>query len=63
MNHKRGPTCGKEFDAAETEAMPFCCERCRLIDLGRWLDEDQMVPVVSQAVLDEIENIDDAGTA
>lgn len=19
--------------------MPFCSERCRLIDLGRWLDE------------------------
>jgi hypothetical protein len=24
--------------------MPFCCERCRLIDLGRWLDEKQRLP-------------------
>ena len=28
----------------ETEAPPFCCERCRLIDLGRWLDEDIGLP-------------------
>ncbi len=21
--------------------MPFCSERCRLLDLGRWLDEDR----------------------
>jgi endogenous inhibitor of DNA gyrase (YacG/DUF329 family) len=21
--------------------MPFCSERCRLIDLGRWLNEEQ----------------------
>lgn len=25
--------------------MPFCCERCRMIDLGRWLDEKQGLPV------------------
>ena len=24
--------------------MPFCCERCRLVDLGRWLGEKQGVP-------------------
>jgi uncharacterized protein len=24
--------------------MPFCCDRCRLIDLGRWLDEKQRLP-------------------
>jgi endogenous inhibitor of DNA gyrase (YacG/DUF329 family) len=24
--------------------MPFCSQRCRLIDLGRWLDEKQGIP-------------------
>jgi endogenous inhibitor of DNA gyrase (YacG/DUF329 family) len=24
---------------AEWPQLPFCSERCRLIDLGRWLDE------------------------
>ncbi len=25
--------------------MPFCSERCRLIDLRRWLDERYSIPV------------------
>jgi uncharacterized protein len=25
--------------------MPFCSERCRLIDLGRWLNEEIGFPV------------------
>ena len=25
--------------------MPFCSERCRQIDLGRWLKEEYSVPV------------------
>jgi endogenous inhibitor of DNA gyrase (YacG/DUF329 family) len=25
--------------------MPFCCERCRLVDLGRWLDEKNGLPL------------------
>ena len=24
--------------------MPFCSERCRLIDLGRWADEEYRIP-------------------
>jgi endogenous inhibitor of DNA gyrase (YacG/DUF329 family) len=24
--------------------MPFCSQRCRQIDLGRWLNEEQRVP-------------------
>ena len=28
-----------EFLPEESLAMPFCSERCRVIDLGRWLDE------------------------
>jgi endogenous inhibitor of DNA gyrase (YacG/DUF329 family) len=38
------PTCGKRFLMDETPAPPFCCERCRLIDLGRWLDEGIGLP-------------------
>jgi uncharacterized protein len=25
--------------------MPFCSERCQLIDLGRWLSEEISIPV------------------
>ena len=37
-------TCGKDFLLDETEAPPFCSQRCRMIDLGRWLDEEIGVP-------------------
>jgi endogenous inhibitor of DNA gyrase (YacG/DUF329 family) len=39
------PTCGKLV--AWTEASrwrPFCSERCRLIDLGEWIDETRRIP-------------------
>ncbi len=42
----RCPTCGKSFERSETTAMPFCSERCRLIDLGRWIDERNVLPVL-----------------
>jgi hypothetical protein len=35
----RCPTCGRHFQPEQSPAMPFCSERCRLVDLGRWLDE------------------------
>ena len=41
----RCPICEKRFDQATTQAMPFCSERCRKIDLGRWLNEGYSVPV------------------
>jgi UPF0243 zinc-binding protein RSc2830 len=29
---------------AESRCRPFCSERCRLIDLGAWADEQHVVP-------------------
>ncbi|MHC4590038.1 MAG: DNA gyrase inhibitor YacG, partial [Planctomycetota bacterium] len=28
---------------ASAETFPFCSQRCRLVDLGRWLDEKYRV--------------------
>ncbi len=34
------PGCGEPAELAASNAFrPFCCERCRLLDLGNWLDE------------------------
>ena len=41
----RCPICDRQFDPAASKAMPFCSERCRQIDLGRWLREVYSVPV------------------
>jgi endogenous inhibitor of DNA gyrase (YacG/DUF329 family) len=44
----RCPICDRTFEPAETTAMPFCSQRCRQIDLGRWLREVYSVPVQRQ---------------
>ena len=41
------PTCKKPVES-ESAWFPFCSERCRLIDLGRWADEDYKIPVVNE---------------
>jgi endogenous inhibitor of DNA gyrase (YacG/DUF329 family) len=39
------PTCQKPvvWDP-QSPWRPFCSERCRLIDLGEWLDEEKRIP-------------------
>jgi endogenous inhibitor of DNA gyrase (YacG/DUF329 family) len=40
------PRCGKKVEFSATNKWrPFCSERCRVIDLGRWAAEDYRVPV------------------
>ena len=40
----RCPICHKPVDMTRTnKARPFCSERCRMIDLGTWADEDYRV--------------------
>ncbi len=42
----RCPTCDLNFDVEQSAAhLPFCSQRCRLIDLGRWLNEEIVLPV------------------
>lgn len=38
------PTCGRATPISQSRQLPFCSERCRLIDLGRWLEEEHVVP-------------------
>ena len=39
------PVCDAAVSLETTSTVPFCSDRCRLIDLGRWLDEGYAVPV------------------
>jgi endogenous inhibitor of DNA gyrase (YacG/DUF329 family) len=57
MASVRCPTCDKLFDPDTSKAMPFCSDRCRKIDLGRWLNEDIGLPYGETA--DEDERRDD----
>lgn len=49
------PTCHKSVaPRAENPSFPFCTERCRLIDLGRWLGEAYRIPVRREETEDEL---------
>ncbi|HEY0406525.1 MAG TPA: DNA gyrase inhibitor YacG [Pyrinomonadaceae bacterium] len=39
------PTCGKPIKWEDNPTRPFCSERCKLIDFGRWANEEYRVPV------------------
>ncbi|HEY7726603.1 MAG TPA: DNA gyrase inhibitor YacG [Anaeromyxobacteraceae bacterium] len=45
MPERRCPVCRRPAaPRASNGAFPFCSDRCRLVDLGRWLGEEYRVP-------------------
>jgi endogenous inhibitor of DNA gyrase (YacG/DUF329 family) len=38
---------------------PFCSERCKLVDLGSWLDESHRIPGEDLALLPDEEDLHD----
>ena len=46
------PTCGK---AESADSRPFCSERCRDVDLNRWLSGAYAIPAVEEPDPDEAE--------
>ncbi len=51
------PTCRKPV-AATAENFPFCSDRCRLLDLGKWASGDYRIssPVLDPDLLEDIES-------
>jgi endogenous inhibitor of DNA gyrase (YacG/DUF329 family) len=44
--------CKREIDESDPQSaalLPFCSERCKLIDLGRWLNGTYQIPVDESA--------------
>ncbi|HKV41131.1 MAG TPA: DNA gyrase inhibitor YacG [Blastocatellia bacterium] len=46
------PICGRPTQWNDNAYRPFCGERCRTLDLGKWASEEYHVPV-AVADLDE----------
>lgn len=47
MRYVACPRCGAQVAwSAENRFRPFCSERCKMIDLGAWADEQYRVPAV-----------------
>jgi len=47
MIRGRCPTCSRSFEIAalgDLPSFPFCSDRCRLLDLGRWIDGTHAIP-------------------
>jgi uncharacterized protein len=42
---RRCPYCRRETEWENNPWRPFCSERCQLIDLGKWANEDYRVPL------------------
>ncbi len=42
------PICNKPVEM-DDPYMPFCSERCKLIDLGQWATESYRIPVEGEA--------------
>lgn len=52
------PQCGAQMPWEGNSYRPFCSERCRLIDLGAWLDEKYSIPAPLE---DESADVEEAG--
>jgi len=61
MKTVKCPICGKDVKFYEKEKLPvsfpFCSRRCKLIDLGKWLDEEYKT---SEPISEERVPADDA---
>jgi uncharacterized protein len=52
----RCPICGKLYQIeklGDLPSFPFCTDRCRMIDLGRWIDGDYAIPGAENASPEE----------
>jgi endogenous inhibitor of DNA gyrase (YacG/DUF329 family) len=51
------PTCKKFIEySINNKFRPFCCERCQIIDLGDWANENFKIP--DKKILDDNNEID-----
>jgi len=53
----RCPICQKEV-LANGEFVPFCSDRCRIIDLGNWASEKYVIPAPADPEDLDLEDID-----
>jgi endogenous inhibitor of DNA gyrase (YacG/DUF329 family) len=53
------PICRQSItNAREKSTAPFCSDRCRLLDLGRWLSDTYRIPVTDDEELPPVVSLD-----
>jgi endogenous inhibitor of DNA gyrase (YacG/DUF329 family) len=60
MKHKKitCPICKKETTWVGNKFRPFCSERCKLIDLGKWASDDYRIAGDKKDAADQEEKND-----
>lgn len=49
------PTCGKTTPySLDNPYRPFCSQRCKMIDLGQWANEEYRIPEQEKPLADDI---------
>jgi endogenous inhibitor of DNA gyrase (YacG/DUF329 family) len=64
MSRARCPTCKASLErTASAAALPFCSPRCKLLDLGRWLDGGYAIhePLSDYALPDDPDSLGERG--
>lgn len=51
------PTCQKKGDWLKGPYSPFCSERCKLVDLGKWLGEEYRIS--SPLTMEDLQELSD----
>ena len=54
------PSCKTEIPKERPESWPFCTKRCKMIDLGKWVNEEYAIPVRQAPSEEEIEELESA---
>jgi hypothetical protein len=50
------PTCGQAVEPEGNRSFPFCSPRCRMADLGKWMNEDYRISrEMKETDLDELD--------
>jgi len=57
LNNIKCPYCGKTAIWEGNPFRPFCSERCRMVDLGAWVDEEYRIPGEEQRKEDDVEEL------
>jgi endogenous inhibitor of DNA gyrase (YacG/DUF329 family) len=53
------PICKNATTWEENPWRPFCSERCKLIDLGKWVTEEYKIPVKTEEETEEQQEKDE----
>lgn len=56
------PICSKSFEISKLDdlpSFPFCTDRCRMVDLGRWIDGAYALPDQAQPGATGASDLDD----